>query len=66
MSYKHVNSKGVTYYLNSKDVILKGGKPQRVYFFSKDDRPETGVDLPDTHEVRENERNGFLVLSKKK
>jgi hypothetical protein len=29
MGYKHVNSKGVTYYLNSKEVTLRGGKKQR-------------------------------------
>jgi hypothetical protein len=26
MAYKHTNSKGVTYYLNSKKVTLRGGK----------------------------------------
>ena len=39
-TYKHTNSKGVTYYLNSKDVTLRGGKLQTIYYFSKDDRAE--------------------------
>ena len=39
MSYQHTNSKGVTYYLNSKKVTLRGGKEQTIYYFSKDERP---------------------------
>ncbi|HSX18466.1 MAG TPA: hypothetical protein VLE51_03875 [Candidatus Saccharimonadales bacterium] len=65
MAYKHTNSKGVTYYLNSKDVTLRGGKKQTIYYFSKDDRPETGTELPDDRKVEENPRNGFLTLKRK-
>lgn len=65
MTYKHTNSKGVTYYLNSKKVTLRGGKAQTIYYFSKDDRADTGVDLPDDREVNENPRNGFLTLKRK-
>lgn len=64
MGYKHTNSMGVTYYLNAKDVTLRGGKVQTIYFFSKDERPETAVDLPADRTVNENPRNGFLVLKK--
>jgi len=64
-SYKHTNSKGVTYYLNSKEVTLRGGKQQRIYYFSKDDRAETGSDLPDGFVVNENPRNGFLTVKRK-
>lgn len=65
MAYKHTNSKGVTYYLNSKKVTLRGGKEQPIFYFSKDERPEA-VDLPDGKEVKENPRNGFLTVSNKK
>ncbi|HSH55936.1 MAG TPA: hypothetical protein VK983_03860 [Candidatus Limnocylindrales bacterium] len=65
MAYKHTNSKGVTYYLNSKKVTLRGGKEQSIYYFSKEERPEA-VDLPDTKVVKENPRNGFLTVSNKK
>lgn len=65
MAYKHTNSKGVTYYLNSKNVTLRGGKQQTIYYFSKDERKDTGVDLPNTKEVNENPRNGFLTLKTK-
>lgn len=64
-AYKHTNSKGVTYYLNSKKVTLRGGKAQTIYYFSKDDRKETGTDLPDDRTVNENPRNGFLTLKRK-
>jgi len=63
-AYAHTNSKGVTYYLNAKDVTLRGGKVQKIYYFSKDERPE-GTDLPETMEVNENPRNGFLTVKRK-
>ena len=65
MAYKHTNSKGVTYYLNSKKVTLRGGKEQTIYYFSKDERPEA-CDLPDGMEVSENVKNGFITLKRKK
>jgi hypothetical protein len=63
MAYKHTNSKGVTYYLNSKAVVLRGGKEQTIYYFSKDERPE-GCDLPSGMSVNENPRNGFLTVKR--
>ena len=66
MAYKHTNSKGVTYYLNSKDVTLRGGKTQTIYYFSKDERPESIDAVPDGMQVNENQRNGFLTVSRKK
>jgi len=65
MAYKHTNSKGVTYFLNSKDVTLRGGKKQTIYYFSKDERPETVNELPSGYSVNENPRNGFLTLKRK-
>lgn len=60
--YSHTNKKGVTYYLNTKDVTLKGGRVQPIYYFSKDkNRPEACA-LPDGKEVGENPRNGFLTV----
>ena len=66
MAYNHTNSKGVTYYLNSKEVVLRGGKAQRIFYFSKDQRPETECELPEGYVVKENPKNGFLVASRKK
>ncbi len=68
MAYKHTNSKGVTFYLHKTEVTLRGGKPQTIYFFAKNEHNEKGVptDLPEDREVNENPRNGFLTVSKKK
>lgn len=64
-AYTHTNSKGVTYYLHSKTVTLRGGKQQTIYFFAKDERPDDAVDaLPEGYGVQENQRNGFLTLKK--
>lgn len=66
MAYKHTNSKGVTYFLNSKDVTLRGGKKQTIYYFSKDERAEAVKDLPAGMSVNENPRNGFLTVKRNK
>ncbi len=65
MAYQHTNSKGVTYHLNSKKVVLRGGKEQTIYYFSKDARAEA-TDLPAGMEVNENPRNGFLTVKRTK
>ena len=65
MAYKHTNTKGVTYHLNSKDVVLRGGKKQTIYYFSKDVRADTATDLPSGMTVNENPRNGFLTVKRK-
>ena len=65
MAYAHTNSKGVTYYLHSKDVTLRGGKQQTIYYFAKDERPnEALAALPEGMAVVENPRNGFLTLKR--
>ena len=68
MAYSHTNSKGVTYYLHSTDVTLRGGKSQTIYFFAKVPKNAKGtpVELPADRVVKENPRNGFLTVSKKK
>lgn len=65
MAFSHTNSKGVTYYLNSKKVTLRGGKEQTIYYFSKDERPEAVQDIPEGMMVNENPRNGFLTVKRK-
>ena len=62
MAYSHTNSKGVTYYLHKKDVTLRGGKQQTIFYFAKDERPEAINEIPAGMEVVENPRNGFLTL----
>ena len=68
MAYSHTNSKGVTYYLHKSEVSLRGGKPQTIYFFSKNEKNGKGepCDLPEDRIVKESPRNGFLTAAKKK
>ena len=66
MAYSHTNSKGVTYYLHSSDVTLRGGKQQTIYYFTKKEVGDKGTpcELPADRKVVENPRNGFLVIKK--
>jgi hypothetical protein len=64
-TYTHTNSKGVKYYLHYKDVTLRGGREQRIYFFAKAEGGKgTPCELPEGYEVVENPRNGFLTIRK--
>jgi len=58
MAYSFQNSKGKTYYLHTKDVTLKGGRNQTIYYFAKDQR-DNACDLPAGKKVVENERTGL-------
>lgn len=68
-AYQQVNSKGVTYYLHKKDVVLRGDRPQTIYFFAKNIGGKSGKEtplesVPEGYTVQENPRNGFLTLKK--
>jgi hypothetical protein len=47
-------------------VVLRGGKEQRIFYFSKDERPEAVKELPADMMVNENPRNGFLTVKRNK
>jgi hypothetical protein len=64
MAYEFTNSKGVKYYLHFKDVNLKGGRVQRIYFFARDVRPGSLDDVPAGYQVMETERTGMPILKK--
>lgn len=64
MAYEFTNSKGVNYYLHFKDVNLKGGRIQRIYFFAKDIRSGSLDDVPQGFRVIETERTGMPILKK--
>lgn len=56
---------GKTYFLHSKDVELRSGRKQRIFFFSGD--AKGGIDaLPAGYETMENARTGLPMLRKKK
>ena len=63
MAYTHTNKKGVTYYCNSKDVNLRGGRMQTIYYFSRDER-SSACDLPSGKQVVESSRTGLPLVKK--
>lgn len=64
MAYMHTNSKGQSYYLHQKDVTLKGGRVQRIYYFGREAK-EGAIDaMPDGYTVVENARTGLPILKK--
>jgi len=65
MAYEFTNSKGTKYYLHFKDVNLKGGREQRIYFFARDIRDGSLEAVPDGYQVIETERTGMPILKKK-
>jgi len=64
MAYEFTNSKGVKYYLHFKDVNLKGGRKQRIYFFARDVRAGALDSVPAGYKVMETERTGMPILKK--
>lgn len=65
-AYSFKNSKGVTYFLHYRDVTLRGGREQRIYFFARDERENSLDKVPAGYEVVETERTGMPVLRKVK
>lgn len=64
MTYQHTNSKGQDYYLHSKEVRLRSGRNQRIYFFAREVRVGALDNLPDRFMVIENKRTGLPILKK--
>lgn len=66
MAYSQKNSKGQEYFLHSKNVTLKGGRQQVIYYFARAINKECALDaVPATMMVSENARTGLLLLKKK-
>lgn len=66
MAYSHVNSKGQTYFLHQRNVTLRGGRKQTIYFFSREQKEGVMNELPAGYEVMENKRTGLPMLRKSK
>jgi hypothetical protein len=65
MAFEFKNSKGVTYYLHSREVTLKGGRLQRIFFFARDVRPGALDAVPEAYMVMETTKTGMPILKKK-
>lgn len=64
MAYSYTNSKGQTYFLHTRDVVLKNGRKQTIYFFARDQRPGVMDAVPAGYMVMETKRTGMPVLKK--
>lgn len=64
MAYSYINSKGDTYYLNTMTVMLRGNRPQVIYYFTRDIRATAVEFMPDSMEVIESGRTGLPLLKK--
>ena len=64
MAYSYTNSKGQTYILHTREVVLKNGRKQRIYFFARDERPGALDAVPAGYQVVETKRTGMPVLKK--
>jgi hypothetical protein len=66
VAFSHKNSKGQEYFLHSKEVTLKGGRLQKIYYFARAvDAPFALDALPEDREISENPRTGLPLLRKK-
>ncbi len=64
MPYEFKNSKGITYYLHSRVVDLKGGRKQTIYYFAREIRPGALDSLPEGYKVVETPKTGMPILKK--
>jgi hypothetical protein len=63
-AYSYTNSKGQTYYLHTRQVTLKNGRVQTIYFFARDIRDGAIPEVPEGYMVVETKRTGMPVLKK--
>jgi hypothetical protein len=67
VAFTHKNSKGDTYYLHGKDVTLRNGRKQRIFYFARAEKAgEALAEVPAGYAVGENQRTGLPFLSKAK
>jgi hypothetical protein len=65
MAYSVQSQKtGETYYLHSREVTLRGGRLQTIFFFAREVKDGAMDALPAGYEVMENSRTGLPMLRK--
>ena len=64
-AFSYTNKKGQTYYLHTREVTLKNGRKQPIFFFARDVRPQMALaEVPSAYKVVETQRTGMPVLKK--
>lgn len=65
MAYSAQSKKtGRTFYLHSKVVTLKGGRQQKIFFFSSTVKEGAVDELPPGYGIGENSKTGLPILKK--
>lgn len=65
-AFSYTNKKGQTYYLHTREVVLKNGRKQTIFFFARDVREKMALaEVPDAYMVIETSRTGMPVLKRK-
>ena len=65
MAYSVQSTKtGETYYLHMRNVTLRGGRQQTIYFFARQVKDGALDSLPAGYMVMENQRTGLPMLKK--
>ncbi len=64
MALSYTNSKDQTYFLHTRDVLLKNGREQRIYFFGKQVKEGALDAIPDGFMIKENTQTGLPVLKR--
>lgn len=62
--FVYTDTQGDDWHLNQKDVTLRNGHEQTIYFFTRDKRVETMCDKPEGFVVMETARTGMPVLKR--
>lgn len=65
MAYNVKSKKsGETYFLHRREVSLRGGRRQTIYFFAREIKDGALNELPSGYVITENERTGLPMLKK--
>lgn len=65
MAYSIKSKKsGETYYLHSREVTLRGGRKQVIYFFARTEKEGVLDEIPAGYTTMENSRTGLPMLKK--
>lgn len=64
MAYHHTNSKGQTYILHKRNVKLRGGRDQVIFFFGREEKQGALDAVPEGYQVIENKKTGLPMLRK--
>ena len=63
-AFSYTNKKGQQYFLHTKEVTLKNGRKQQIYFFAREEREGALQEVPAGYMVVETARTGMPVLKR--